>query len=61
MLAILLNLKKYVKQMKESEKEMQFHGMEWDRSAFLVSRMGWLRIEPKHKVQPHLFWIVGFK
>lgn len=41
MLAILLNLKKYVKQMKESEKEMSLE-MEGDRIASLVSTMGWL-------------------
>lgn len=40
MLAILLNLKKHMKQMKESEKEMQSLEMEVEKSASLVSTKG---------------------
>lgn len=40
MLAILLNLNKHVKEMKESEKEMQSLETGGDRSASLVSKMG---------------------
>lgn len=40
MLTILLNLKKYKKQMREPEKERKSVEIEGDRNAFLVSTMG---------------------